>query len=496
MKTICLIFFLFCELLLLAQTKEIEEYRLKIKSETKDSSRIKMYNYLAWKLLDAGLNDQALEINRQAFRTFDALPIEQRSVRNIKITEAYSHMMKGMIHRHLNQYPEALHHYTVSLNRMERLDNEDGVRRVIVNIATAYSDLGKYPEALNYQLRSLEKLRQRNDSVNMPSTLLSIGTTFMYTGKNEKALFYYKEALEIARRNKDSVQISFSLVNVGNIQQLTGELQSALTSYKEGAHIDSLIGNENSLAANLLNAGLLYLNMKDFDKAELFFEKAKNLYVKLNNHIEIATVYINLSRIQYFKKNFKECKSLLNQGLQFAEITKMPEAQKNIYEQLSSVDSAMGDFKGAYYNYRKLTDLQSKIISESKMNEITKRELNFDFQVKEEAAKAEQQKKDLIANEEKRREAVIRNAFIGGFILLLFLAVVVYRGYLNKKKANKVISKQHEEVQKQKEMLEAKNAIIEEKQQEIIDSLNYAKRIQTSLLPTDKYLKRIFKKYS
>lgn len=86
--------------------------------------------------------------------------------------------------------------------------------RVIVNIATAYSDLGKYPEALNYQLRSLEKLRQRNDSVNMPSTLLSIGTTFMYTGKNEKALIYYKEALEIARRNKDSVQISFSLVNV------------------------------------------------------------------------------------------------------------------------------------------------------------------------------------------------------------------------------------------------------------------------------------------
>lgn len=94
MKTICLIFFLFCELLLLAQTKEIEEYRLKIKSETKDSSRIKMYNYLAWKLLDAGLNDQALEINRQAFRTFDALPIEQRSV-NIKITEAYSTYDEG-----------------------------------------------------------------------------------------------------------------------------------------------------------------------------------------------------------------------------------------------------------------------------------------------------------------------------------------------------------------------------------------------------------------
>lgn len=496
MKNICLILFLFCKLALLAQNKEIEDYKLKIRSETKDSSRIKMYNYLAWRLLDAGLSDQALEINKKAFSTFDALPIEQSSVRSIKITEAYSYMMKGMIHRHLHQYAEALHHYTVSLNRMERLDNEDGVRRVIVNIATAYSDIGKYPEALSYQIRSLEKLRLRNDSVNMPANLMSIGTTFMYTGKNDKALFYYKEALEIARRNKDSLQISFSLVNVGNIQQLTGELKEALQSYREGAHIDSLMGNESSLATNLLNAGLLYFNMKDFEKAQLFFEKARNLYLKLNNQVEIATVYINLSRIQYIKKNFKECKNLLNQGLQFAEITKMPEAQKNVYEQLSSVDSAMGDFKGAYYNYRKLTDLQSKILTESKLNEITKRELNFDFQVKEEAAKAEQQKKDLIASEEKRREVLIRNAFIGGFILLLLLALVVYKGYLNKKKANEVISRQHEEVQKQKEMLEAKNTIIEEKQQEIIDSLNYAKRIQTSLLPTEKYLRRIFKKYS
>lgn len=36
--------------------------------------------------------------------------------------------------------------------------------------------------------------------------------------------------------------------------------------------------------------------------------------------------------------------------------------------------------------------------------------------------------------------------------------------------------------------------IIEEKQKEIIDSINYAKRIQNSLLPTDKYIDKTFKR--
>lgn len=50
------------------------------------------------------------------------------------------------------------------------------------------------------------------------------------------------------------------------------------------------------------------------------------------------------------------------------------------------------------------------------------------------------------------------------------------------------------EVRKQKEIIEAKSKEVEEKNKDILDSIRYAKRIQTSLLPTEKFIDRILKK--
>ena len=69
-----------------------------------------------------------------------------------------------------------------------------------------------------------------------------------------------------------------------------------------------------------------------------------------------------------------------------------------------------------------------------------------------------------------------------GVAAILFVSIL----YSRIKKARRDLIKKNEEIQLQK-------MIIEEKQKEIISSINYAKRIQQSILPTEKYLDRIFK---
>ena len=46
------------------------------------------------------------------------------------------------------------------------------------------------------------------------------------------------------------------------------------------------------------------------------------------------------------------------------------------------------------------------------------------------------------------------------------------------------------EVVAQKNEIENKNVLLEEKQKEILDSIHYAKRIQTALIPSDKYISK------
>jgi len=55
---------------------------------------------------------------------------------------------------------------------------------------------------------------------------------------------------------------------------------------------------------------------------------------------------------------------------------------------------------------------------------------------------------------------------------------------------NRLRKTKREVIAKNKE-IELQKRLLEEKQKEIIDSITYAKRIQRSLLPTEKYIDRI-----
>jgi len=72
--------------------------------------------------------------------------------------------------------------------------------------------------------------------------------------------------------------------------------------------------------------------------------------------------------------------------------------------------------------------------------------------------------------------------------------VIMLYNFKKTEKANIIITAQKEELNKKNEIIEAKNKEVEEKNKDILDSIRYAKRIQTSLLPTEKYIERILNK--
>ena len=75
----------------------------------------------------------------------------------------------------------------------------------------------------------------------------------------------------------------------------------------------------------------------------------------------------------------------------------------------------------------------------------------------------------------RRQQAVIYSvSFVA--LSMLALAFFIYRGLQQKKRANA-------EILLQKQIIEAKN-------EAITDSIHYARRIQQSLLPTEKYIQR------
>ncbi|MEX1001936.1 MAG: SpoIIE family protein phosphatase [Crocinitomicaceae bacterium] len=95
--------------------------------------------------------------------------------------------------------------------------------------------------------------------------------------------------------------------------------------------------------------------------------------------------------------------------------------------------------------------------------------------------------------------SVIRsgNVIIVGFILVLLFTVYILRAYREKHKKNDQLRAQKAEIEEKNLLLNSANQEItlakheiEEKNHEIMDSINYAKRIQTAILPPDSYWKK------
>ena len=86
------------------------------------------------------------------------------------------------------------------------------------------------------------------------------------------------------------------------------------------------------------------------------------------------------------------------------------------------------------------------------------------------------QMEQTVAAEKEKRNFIFLVVLAVGIVFLSIFVFQLYKSNLNKKKANVIILEQRDALDK--------------KQKEMIDSIQYAKRIQESLLPTKRYIER------
>jgi serine phosphatase RsbU (regulator of sigma subunit) len=125
--------------------------------------------------------------------------------------------------------------------------------------------------------------------------------------------------------------------------------------------------------------------------------------------------------------------------------------------------------------------VKDTIFNEESNKQMTEMETKYETEKKDKEIQLLNKDK-TIQSTELEKQKMVRNSFIGGFLLVLALAFFILRGYNQKQKANQLLEEKNTTIENQKQ-------IVEEHQKEIIDSITYAKRIQEAILPPEKYVK-------
>lgn len=339
---------------------------------------------------------------------------------------------------------------------------------------------GNYTKAMEALYSSLSASEKIKDTIGIINTRSVIGNVYSKLSENEKALEQYHFCRYMAARVNYKNGIAAAFINIGNLYGNLGQPDSAIVYLKKSLPV--LLERNNKFNLSVVYGGLAvnYNGLKKFDTAKKYIKQTIQIKKEIGHTEGLIDSYLTLTEIFQKSGDYKSAKLYADsvEALLMENPSKVSE--RDLRNVLYSMYKEMGDVSKALVNYEVYVRINNELLGEESRKEIQRREIQFEFEKKEAESKMLREKEELKAREEKQKQQMIIYVVSAGFVMVLILLIVIIRSLRINKRKNKIISEQ-------------KN-IVEEKQKEIIDSIKYAKRIQMSLLASEKYIQKSIEK--
>ncbi len=335
-------------------------------------------------------------------------------------------------------------------------------------------DHGNYKNSTDHIIRVLEIAEKTRNKKLSGRAYNSLAEAYAYQDLYVQAKEYFTRAARIFEEINDQRSLAVVYMNLANIEYAlggkTGNLKPALTLYLKSAAIHRNRENVPQLISVLGNLSNTYIDMNEFEKAFFTLDTMQQLAEKSNNVAELTNVYYFRARAFSELGKFDESIKHFEAALELANKQGNQDMILEIYKYMSHTYDNAGNYKDALLYIKKSNALKDSIFQVE-----NSRHLN------EMATRFETAKKDLqLKNQNERiaRQNIIVISSIALGVLLLLLLLLFFSRARIRQKANDKLAKAYN-------LIEAKN-------KDITDSINYAKKIQSAILPDDQLVTKIF----
>jgi serine phosphatase RsbU (regulator of sigma subunit) len=381
-------------------------------------------------------------------------------------------------------YREAIKWFTASQDAGRGLGNELLDMRNIMYSGMAYNQMGERVKGIELLQQSL-RIAEKHKSKLAGHILLFIGSAYSESSSQDYAMTYFKKCEQMALRDKDTLLLLEANMYIANNHYYSKEYEKAIEIYSK---VEELAEEQQDLrvyAGALGNLGNVYAAKGEHKKALEYQNRALEIFEKEGDNQGLTICYSAIGSAHYMLKDYKQSIAYYNKALVLANRLNSMEDLIEIHEGFSKTYEAIHDYKNAFENYKLFKLYNDSIYNEGNTKRITELELNNRFESQRKEQELLNQSKEAIANEKLKRQKLLSYTSITGVVLLLLIVGIVFRSSAQRKKANERLHEYNVAVLQQKEVIEYKN-------KEITDSINYAKRIQESILPMRDEIRQAF----
>ncbi len=448
--------------LIVAQNPQLDRLQASLKTSAEDTAKVNILLALSEQLY---MNSpiEAMQFSSEA-----------RSLANqlgYKSGQAYALKYIGLINYFQGDYVKVVRNWEQALEIFEAIEEKEGIANMLSNLGVVYNNQGNDARALELYLRSLKLAEDIRDTIRLISTFNNIGLIYSKKKSTEElALQNYLRALELSEIKEWYDGIGSTYLNLGELYYNRKDYSTALDYFEK-----SLAAYRQTNTVNITNAltyiGKIYVIYNDFPAAIKYQEESYKIAEKMGARWEMAKASLGLAETYYKSENNEKA---IQYNQEAKEIATELGAR---YEKLSALVNiaksyaSESEFENAYQSLDEAITLKDTIFSEKSQEQINN--LMVKHEIENMLKENEILKKDIEIREIKNtKQRAVIFFLILGFVVTSFLIALLINANKQKNKANKI--------------LEEKNVLISEQKKEIMDSIQYAKRIQNAMLtPTE-----------
>lgn len=365
------------------QSKDRYQQSLKISEQIRLAS-IK-YNYPkgiadSWKI--AGEAHLSMSEYEEALKCLQHAQVAFRNL-HLNHEEAYTLIAMGKAYSFLSQYEKALQQYDLVLDILTQLSDDELKAIVLNNIGNVYFHRSNYERALEYYLKSLEIGEHLVKRQRFIVPLNNVGVVHARLGQYKDALYYFLLYLKEMDANYSKRDRASVLLNIGESYIEIGDSRLALHYLNLAVQIQLELNDRRGLALSYCGQAKAYWNLNRSSQAHILYSKSISLAREIKENEALLSPLKGLCILYIREKNFSEGEKLTSEMNAVATSIKSKLWLEQTYLLASQLDSARGNFVGAYFWLSKFLPLHDSLFNDQKTRHVVQMREKYEAEKRE-----------------------------------------------------------------------------------------------------------------
>ncbi len=447
----------------------------------------KALNNIAFKYEGDGAYSEALKFHLKA--------IEIKKVYGDEKTLSHSYNRLGLVYFREGNITKAFENLKIALSLRIKINDKEGISSVYFNYGNIYYEISDYTKAIDYFFKSLKLKKELKDFEAAARLEFNIANVYLQSNDTAQAIKIFNNLIHTFKSIKKESNAALVYSTLSLIYNAQNKHSMALSCINNAIGLSNSISNKVWLSNIYCNSGLIYLTNKDFIKSNEAYQHAILINENNGNKQGLAEAYNGIGDLKNIEGKTQEALIYFNKAYTISKELGFYLLIRNVSENLFRLYKKTGDFKKSLKYYEIFSSMKDSISKDKNLKASVQAQYRFDYEKKstQDSLKVIAEKK--LSQIKLEKEKTMRYTLYGGLTLISLFSIFIFNRFKITQKQKNIIEQKEQESQKQNIIISEQKNLVELKHKEITDSINYAERIQRSLLANMKLLNEHLKDY-